>query len=116
MGFSAELRKGILLTVGSNSVVDFSLKVGQQAETVTVAAETTQVKATSSAITNLVSQKQVPDLPLNGRNFQQLMLLSPGAEIARAATTSVLFGRGDAYEIAGARGRSGDAAGWDRHP
>ncbi len=103
VGFSTELRKGILLTVGSNSVVDFSLRVGQQAETVTVAAETTQVETTSSAITNLVSQQQVAELPLNGRNFQQLMLLSPGVEVAQAATTNVLFGRGDTYSIAGAR-------------
>jgi len=103
VGFSKELRQGILLTVGSNSVVDFSLKVGQQAETVTVAAETTQVETTSAAISNLVTQQQVADLPLNGRNFQQLMLLSPGVQIAQAGVTNPLFGRGDSYTIAGAR-------------
>ncbi len=102
VGFSTELRKGILLTVGSSSVVDFSLKVGQQAETVTVSAEAAQVDTTSAAITNLVTQQQVSELPLNGRNFQQLILLAPGTNVGQTQT-STLFGKGDMYTISGAR-------------
>lgn len=102
VGFSTELRKGILLTVGSSGVVDFSLKVGQQAETVTVAAESTQVETDTAAISNLVTQQQIADLPLNGRNFQQLILLAPGANVGQTQTNT-LFGKGDTYTISGGR-------------
>ena len=64
-GFASERRQGILLTVGSNAVIDFSLPVGQKAETVQVTAEASQVETTSAAITNLVNQRQMTELPLN---------------------------------------------------
>jgi len=102
LGFSSELRKGIVLTVGSQSVLDFSLKVGQQADTVTVAGEGSQVETTSAAISNLVNQRQIAELPLNGRNFQQLILLAPGANLAQTQTNG-LYGKGDYYSISGGR-------------
>src|SRR6267378_4051299 len=54
MGFSTVVRKGITLTVGSQAVVDFSLPVGQQTQTVTVESQASQVEVTSSAVGALI--------------------------------------------------------------
>jgi hypothetical protein len=101
-GFSTELRKGITLTVGGQVAVDFTLPVGQQAATVTVQGEVSQVETSSATIANLVEQKQIQELPLNGRNFQQLITLAPGVSVAQNLT-STLFGTGNTYSIAGGR-------------
>ena len=101
-GFQKVVRGGITLTVGGNAVVDFTLPVGQEQQTVTVEAQVSQVETTTSTVANLVEQKQITDLPLNGRNFQQLILLSPGVNVAQTATTS-FYGKGDTYSVAGGR-------------
>jgi hypothetical protein len=59
-------------------VVDIQLPLGQATETVTVSAEVSQVETTNAAISSLVNQTQMRELPLNGRNFEQLILLAPG--------------------------------------
>ena len=64
------LRKGITLTVGSQSVVDFALAVGQTQQTVTVEGQVTQVETTNSSVGQLVDTAQMRNLPLNGRNFE----------------------------------------------
>jgi hypothetical protein len=101
-GFSTSVHTNIILTVGGQTVVDFALQVGQSNQTVTVQAETAQVDTTSSALGNLVESKQMVDLPLNGRNFQQLILLAPGVNVAQTSVTS-FYGKGDTYSIAGGR-------------
>jgi hypothetical protein len=101
-GFTTSLRKGIELTVGSQVVADLSLTVGQQNQTVTVSAEAVQVETTSATLSNLVDEKQIADLPLNGRNFDQLILLSPGVQLASTASAS-LYGKGNYYAISGGR-------------
>lgn len=79
-GFATVVHRGITLTVGSQNVVDFSLAVGQTQQTVTVEGEVTQVETTNAAVGALVSQTQMRELPLNGRNFEQLMQLAPGVQ------------------------------------
>jgi hypothetical protein len=104
-GFSTVLHKGITLTVGAQSVVDFSLPVGQQQQTVTVQGEVSQVETTNATVGALVDQRQMRDLPLNGRNFEQLIQLTPGVnQIAGNAFLSSGFqGRAPEYSIAGSR-------------
>ena len=84
-GFSTVVHRGITLTVGSQVVADFSLPIGQQTQTVTVEGEVTQVETTNSTVGTLTDQKQMRDLPLNGRSFQQLALLEPGVNAVTAA-------------------------------
>ncbi len=103
MGFSTVVHTGITLTVGAQSVVDFSLPVGQQTQTVTVAGEVSQVETTNGAVGALTSQTQVHELPLNGRNFEQLIQLAPGVQTYMAFNASALQGRGALYSVAGAR-------------
>ena len=103
MGFSTGVRTGITLTVGAQSVVDFSLPVGQQTQTVTVQGEASQVETTNGAVGSLTDQAQVHELPLNGRNFEQLIQLAPGVQTYMAFNASALQGRGALYSVAGAR-------------
>src|SRR5258708_33325614 len=56
MGFQTTVTRGIVLTVGGETVVDFSLPVGQSQQTVTVEANAAQVETTSAAVSNLVEQ------------------------------------------------------------
>lgn len=78
-GFQNVVHQGITLSAGANVVVDFSLPVGQVAQTVTVQGNVTQVETSSAAISSTVEPQQMRDLPLNGRDFEQLILLAPGA-------------------------------------
>ena len=104
-GFARVIRKGITLTVGSQNVVDFSLAVGQAQQTVTVEGAATQVETTNSTVGALVDQTQMRELPLNGRNFEQLIQLAPGVQNYYAGTQGLNMreGKDPAISVAGGR-------------
>src|SRR5437016_1545106 len=105
-GFQTVVHSGITLTVGSNPVVDFRLPLGQAAETVTVAAEVSQVETQSTGFGALVESKQITELRLNGRNFTQLITLAPGVTqipLGAPGAGSTFYGNGQKYSIAGSR-------------
>src|SRR5581483_5570797 len=102
-GFSTVVRKGITLTVGSDSVIDFSLAIGQQQQTVTVDAQVTEVETTSATVATLIDQKQIRELPLNGRNFEQLILLAPGVQTVNTGNQNSFYGAANSYSVAGSR-------------
>lgn len=101
-GFQNIVQKNINLTVGSQLVINLTLQVGRAQETVTVETAVSQVETQSTAISSLVSEKQMTELPLNGRNFAQLLNLSPGITPTGPGTTT-LYGIGPSFSIAGAR-------------
>ncbi|HEX5229449.1 MAG TPA: carboxypeptidase regulatory-like domain-containing protein [Bryobacteraceae bacterium] len=102
-GFQTAVRSNIVLEVGSSPVVDFQLAVGQTTQTLEVSAEVTQVETTTSAVSSLVNQTQMRELPLNGRNFEQLILLAPGVATYPAGGNSALTSVANAYSISGTR-------------
>ena len=105
-GFQTIIHGGITLTVGSEPVVDFSLPVGQGQQAVTVQGEVSLVETQSTAVGALVEGAQMRELPLNGRNYTQLLSLEPGVTqiVAGApASGSSFAGNGVKYTIAGAR-------------
>src|SRR5947207_7997645 len=105
-GFQTVVRKGITLTVGASPVVDFKLPLGQGAETVTVAADVSQVETQSTGFGALVETKQITELPLNGRNFTQLITLAPGITqilLGAPGAGNTFYGNGQKYSIAGSR-------------
>src|SRR5436190_21623516 len=107
-GFQTVVRRGIQLTVGSRPVVDLQLPIGKTEETISVTGEISQVETTSSSVSSLVNQVKMRELPLNGRNFEQLILLAPGALSYPAGGSSALVGRAATYSISGSR-HEGDA-------
>ncbi len=68
----------LTLTVNQVARMDFRLELGGVSETVTVSAAAPVIEKTTSYIGTLISQEQVENLPLNGRNFTQLATLAPG--------------------------------------
>jgi hypothetical protein len=77
-GFKKTISTGVELHVNENKTVNLDLQVGQVTETVTVTSEQTGVELRSGEVSSLVSEKQVTELPLNGRNYAQLALMVPG--------------------------------------
>jgi hypothetical protein len=77
-GFSAEVRTGITLAVGQQAEVDMTLRVGQVQDTVVVTEDSPIVSVTTQDISGLVGERQVKELPLNGRSYDQLLTLNPG--------------------------------------
>ena len=83
-GFKSETQTGIVLHVNDSLVLNVNMKVGQVSETVTVEASPVEVETTSGELTGLIEASQVSELPLNGRNFMQLITLIPGVAPAEA--------------------------------
>jgi len=77
-GFAEGVRTGIRLVVGQDAVADLSLRVGAVSEEVKVTGDAALVSATTQDISGLVGERQVKDLPLNGRSYDLLLTLNPG--------------------------------------
>src|SRR6266542_4796708 len=102
-GFQPVVRRGVELAVGQNAVIDVRLELGRLAEEMTVTASSPIINTTSGSVSGLVSDKEIRELPLNGRSFQQLALLQTGVTPALAAGNDVVGGRSPKISINGAR-------------
>ncbi|MGB9513629.1 MAG: carboxypeptidase-like regulatory domain-containing protein, partial [Candidatus Acidiferrum sp.] len=78
-GFRTNHRSGIVLVVGQHQELDLTLQVGDVHQTVEVSSEPNVLAATTEDTSGLVGERQVKDLPLNGRSYDQLLTLNPGA-------------------------------------
>ncbi len=76
-GFKSALRSGIQLQVQQTARIDFALEVGSVGETVTVSGGVPLLATESSAVGTVIENKRIVDLPLNGRNFLQLVATAP---------------------------------------
>ena len=77
-GFATKRVAEFILAVNQTASIDISLQVGSQSEVVTISAETEQLDVSTADLGTVIATKQVNDLPLNGRNFTQLLSLTPG--------------------------------------
>jgi hypothetical protein len=77
-GFKKAAQSGLVLNVNDRLAVNFSLEVGAVTETVRVEANTVQIETQSATASSLISGVQVRELALNGRNWEQLVTLTPG--------------------------------------
>ncbi len=77
-GFKTEVRSGVVVTVGGDVSVNFSLTIGAISEKVEVTGEAPQLDTSSSAMGGFVNSATIRELPLNGRDWLQLALLQPG--------------------------------------
>ncbi|HWW87292.1 MAG TPA: carboxypeptidase regulatory-like domain-containing protein [Vicinamibacterales bacterium] len=78
-GFGTVVREGFRLGVGESVSINFSMKVAQVQETVTVSGEAPLIDTKKSELTGHVDPEQVQSLPLNGRNWLDLVSMVPGA-------------------------------------
>jgi outer membrane receptor protein involved in Fe transport len=95
-GFKVSKRTGVALTIGAVATIEVVLEIGGVQETVSVTAEAPVVESTRSQTSTTVTTEQVRDLPINGRNFLDFTVLTPG--VVRDAT------RGGDLSFGGQRG------------
>ena len=77
-GFKSMERPNVQIEVATDVRADFSLSPGQISETVTITDEVPLVNTTSATLGGTLSNKEINDLPLNGRNYENLLQLRPG--------------------------------------
>ena len=77
-GFKTLERPNVLIEVATDVRADFALQPGQVTETVVVEEDVPLVNTTSATLGGTLSNKEINDLPLNGRNYQNLLQLRPG--------------------------------------
>jgi len=80
-GFKTFERKNVLLEVGKDVRVDAVLQPGSTNETIVITEEVPMVDTTSTTLGGTLSNEIINDLPLNGRNYQNLISLRPGTSI-----------------------------------
>lgn len=91
-GFQTAKRENVVLQTATKTSLDFELSAGQISTEVTVTAEAPLVKTESSDRGNVITGREVTELPLSGRNFTQLATLTPG--VVRANNTGIGEARG----------------------
>lgn len=77
-GFQTFVATGVVLTVNEQRRVDIALRVGATAQETTVSATALQVETTSTQLGDVVDERKIKELPLNGRSFVDLLGLQPG--------------------------------------
>ena len=77
-GFKTTERLNVLIEVASDVRADFTLQPGQVTEIVTIEEDVPLVNTTSATLGGTLSNKEINDLPLNGRNYENLLQLRPG--------------------------------------
>lgn len=102
-GFETLIRSGIVLNIGQEAKLTLSLKVGAVTEQVTVTGEAPLLNTSSSAVTGVVEEQRIQELPLNGRDFSQLPLVQPGVSAIRNGDTTVSKGYGTRVSMGGSR-------------
>jgi hypothetical protein len=100
-GFEKSSQSPIELTVNQHLRIDFRMKVGVQTTTVTVEAAPLVVDTQTSSVGTTIEQAKVDRVPLNGRNFLELTLFTPG--VVPGTSGSRISDRGGAINVNGMR-------------
>ena len=103
-GFKTVVRTGVRLEVGQEAVVNFRLEPGEIVQQVVVSEQAPVVNTTTASVSGMVDERQVKELPLNGRSFDNLITLNPGAinyDAMKSANTST--SNGNTFSVAGRR-------------
>src|SRR6266496_6335668 len=87
-GFTTATQSGLHVLVNQASTQDIILRVGSTQESVTVEATAVNLETANATLGTVIQSKQVTDLPLNGRNFTQLLALTPGVAPVSVAQNS----------------------------
>lgn len=97
-GFQTQTKSGLVLQVDQRVRLDFIMMVGMIADKAVVEAETPLVQSETSAVGQVITNKQIVELPLNGRDFVQLATLTPGVTPSSGGTNIT-----SSYSTAGSR-------------
>ena len=101
-GFRKTTSEPVGLALGERLEADFVLEVGRESDAITVRAVASVIDTTTAALGNVIPNRFIVSLPLNGRNFLHLSLLSPGTTSAAVGSPGSERGR-FAFQVNGAR-------------
>jgi hypothetical protein len=102
-GFKPVNRTGIKLELDENAKVNFQLEVGQFLTQVNVSEQAPIVNTSTASVAGLVGENQVKDLPLNGRSFDNLITLNPGAINYTLKSAGTSTSDGNTFSVDGRR-------------
>ncbi len=105
-GFNTETVTGLTLTVAQEAVINVTLRVGSATQSVEVTGEAPQIDTTTSTLGGLVNEQSMADLPLNGRNWNDLTLLQTGVASIGNQQNETKGEGGDVFMSNGAPERS----------
>jgi len=104
-GFKVVVKPGVTLHVADTISMNFNMQVGDLKETVTVEAGAPMVNTTDASVSTVVDQTYVKNMPLNGRSFQDLILLTPGI-VTNSPQNSATLGQTGEFSVNGQRTES----------
>src|SRR2546430_13002635 len=108
-GFKAIVKPGVTLHLADTISMNFNMVVGAVTETVTVEAGASMLNTTDATVGTLVDQSYIKNMPLNGRSFQDLILLTPGIVTQSSqsgATFTTALGATGEFSVNGQRPES----------
>ena len=105
IGFKTLIKPDITLNVQDSRSINFTLLIGALHEIVTVAGGTSLVNTETGTVSTVVDRKFVENLPLNGRSFQDLILLTPGI-VTNTPQSTVLSDSNGEFSVNGQRTES----------
>jgi hypothetical protein len=113
-GYKVAKQDGLRLNITDVARVDLSMAVGSADETVTVTASGVELNTENAEVATTISDREVSDLPLNGRNFQQLMTLDGSAYSIGGSVQNQFRGSQSVYGggVVGAGGSRSDDVGF----
>ena len=101
--FKTQVRSGVALVVGQEAVVNFTLQIGDIIDSVTVTEDASVVNTTTAPTSGVVGAGEVKDLPLNGRSYDNLITLNPGAIDYSLKSANTSTSNGNTFVVAGRR-------------
>src|SRR6266404_5400676 len=105
-GFKTVTVTELELNIQDNVVRNFALQVGSIAETVTITADQNNINTTDASVSTVVDQSYIRNMPLNGRSFQDLILLTPGTVTNSPQNSFNQLGKTGEFSVNGQRTES----------
>ena len=103
VGFKTLIKPDIVLNIQDALSINFTLPVGAVFETVTVEGGASMINTTDASVSTVVDQAYVKNMPLNGRSFQDLILLTPGIVTQTPQNTDSALGQTGEFSVNGQR-------------
>ena len=88
-GFKRQERRGVTLPVNGAVQVDISLQIGDMKDAVQVTAEAPLLNTSNSTVSTVIDTTKIVNMPLNGRQFTQLILLAPGVSPRQTSSSGL---------------------------
>src|SRR6266545_3734626 len=91
-GFSTQIKKDVMLTVGQILTLNFEMALGGPKEAVVIETDEPMIETERTHQSSTITQRPINELPINGRNFLDFTKLTPGVSDESPAITNILIG------------------------